>query len=67
MISTHLMTHGLTACGIDPFTAGELRSSPHKAIVTCEACKDSVAFKQAVQRFPVIPPHPSWTPVQKAR
>jgi hypothetical protein len=67
MIPVHLRIYGDTACGIDSFGEGEMRSSVHKAVVTCEACKASVLYGQTVQRIPVMPPRPGWTPVPKVR
>lgn len=66
---THFMASGFgaTACGIDGFAPGMMRSSPHKAIVTCEECKGTVEFAQAVQRLPVQPPPPRYETIGKTR
>lgn len=66
-MNVHLMHYGETACGIDPFVNGELRSTQHIAIVTCPDCKASAAGKSAVQRIPIQPPRPDYQPVQKVR
>lgn len=67
MSYVHFMQYGETACGIDPFTAGELHSSQHPIIVTCPDCKATPAMLSAVQRLPVLPPRPTYQPVQKVR
>lgn len=56
-----------TACGIDSFSSGELHSSQHKAITSCAACKETIEFGQARQRYPVLPPKPRYDPVGKSR
>jgi hypothetical protein len=66
-MNVHFMNYGETACGIDPFTAGELRSTPHPIAVTCPDCKASQAMLTAVQRLPVVPPRPTYQPIQKVR
>lgn len=63
----HFMNYGETACGIDPFTAGELRSTPHPIAVTCPECKATQAMLTAVQRIPIVPLPPRYQPVQKVR
>lgn len=66
-MNVHFMNYGETACGIDPFTAGELRSTPHPIAVTCPDCKATQAMLTAVQRLPIQPPRPTYQPIQKVR
>ncbi len=67
MSHVHFMQYGETACGIDPFTSGELKSSVHPIIVTCPDCKATEAMLKAVQRIPLVPAPPRYQPVQKVR
>lgn len=56
MLPVHFMPYGdATACGIDRRTGGELRWTPHKLAVNCEACQNTPQWRTAIQHIPVIP------------
>lgn len=59
MLPVHFMPSGeTTACGIDRRTEGELRWSPHKLAVNCEACQNTAQWRTAIQYIPTVPGGP---------